>query len=185
MSNIRLTKEQIRSKILLKLKTQKEENRERKSKLIKKKLFKTREFKEAKTIMFYIPLGGEVDTEDMIKEARKLGKIIAAPVCKKNRIALRPCIFKDNARLEKGPYGVYEPQDKRYLCLEDLDLVLVPGVAFDKRGNRLGRGKGYFDRFLKRLPKDTPAIGLAFNLQILPSIPTTTQDVSVKRVIFA
>jgi 5-formyltetrahydrofolate cyclo-ligase len=66
-----------------------------------------------------------------------------------------------------------------------LDLVITPGVAFDKKGNRLGRGKGYYDRFLSKIPKDTPSIGLAFNLQVLPAVPVTSQDVSVKKVIFA
>ncbi|MCX5706588.1 MAG: 5-formyltetrahydrofolate cyclo-ligase, partial [Candidatus Omnitrophica bacterium] len=60
-----------------------------------------------------------------------------------------------------------------------------PGLAFDKKGNRLGRGKGYYDRFLKKIPKDTPSIGLAFDLQILPSVPTSSHDVSVSKVLFA
>jgi 5-formyltetrahydrofolate cyclo-ligase len=61
----------------------------------------------------------------------------------------------------------------------------VPGLAFDKKGNRLGRGKGCYDRFLKRLPKKIPTIGLAFDFQILPKIPAKTHDISVNKVIFA
>ena len=180
-----LTKKQIRSKILLKIKTQKEEDRDRKSKIIKEKLFRTRVFKKAKRMMFYISFGGEVDTKEMIKAAIKLGKIVAVPVCRRNRIVIRPCILQDKARLKKGPYGISEPAMKTFINSRDIDLVVVPGVAFDKQGHRLGRGKGYYDCFLKKLPKKTPSIGLAFDFQILPSMPTTPQDVNVDKIIFA
>lgn len=180
-----LTKEQIRSKILLRLKIQKEENRERKSKLIKKKLFGVSVFKKAKHIMFYIAFGKEVNTEEMMRKAKKLGKKVYVPVCKKDRITLRPCILEDNASLKKGPYGICEPVIKKSIPPEKLDLVIVPGIAFDKKGNRLGRGRGCYDRFLAKIPKDTPTIGLAFDFQIVPSLPRQTHDVSVNKIIFA
>lgn len=179
-----LTKQQIRSKILLKLKTQKEDTRDKKSRRILRKLLRTDEFIKAKVVMFYITFDGEVNTEEMIKEARKLGKIVCAPVCK-NRLTIRPCILDDNTGLKKGIYGICQPLVEKPINLEDLDLVIVPGVAFDKKGNRLGRGKGCYDRFLKMLPKDIATIGLAFDFQILPTIPTTKCDASVNKVIFA
>jgi 5-formyltetrahydrofolate cyclo-ligase len=180
-----LTKAQIRSKIILRLKAQKEDIRDRKSRKIQEKLFRQKEFIKAKIVMFYIALCGEVNTEGMIKQTKNLGKIIAVPVCKKNRITLRPCLLDGSARLKKGPYGAREPSAKQTVRAEDIDLVIVPGLAFDKKGNRLGRGKGCYDSFLKKVPKDTPSIGLAFDFQILPQIPTTTSDVSVDKVIFA
>ena len=181
---MKLTKPQIRSKILLKIKTQKEEDRERKSRIIKKKLFQSLFFKKAKRVMFYISFGGEVDTREMIQQAKKLGKLIAVPVSRLKR-TIRPCNWDGRARLEKGRYGILEPAQKRFCDIRALDLVIVPGVAFDRRGNRLGRGKGYYDNLLRRLPKDTPSIGLAFDFQILPILPATPTDVSVHRVIFA
>jgi 5-formyltetrahydrofolate cyclo-ligase len=180
-----LTKKQIRSKILLRLKTQKEEDRNRKSKLIKDKLFRTPVFKKAKIVMFYISFDGEVNTQDMIKEAHRLGKIVAVPVCKRQRITIRPCVLQNKAELKKGPYGICEPAVKKYIKLEDLDLVLVPGIAFDKKGNRLGRGKGCYDYFLKRVTRDTASIGLAFDFQILPYLPATTTDVKIGKVVSA
>ena len=185
MPILRLTKKQIRSKILLRLKTQKEEDRDRKSEKIKEKLLRTQVFKKAKTVMFYIAFGGEVNTKEMIKKAKKLGKKIAVPVCVKDRISIRPCILDYSAGLKKGPYGVLEPAVRRFVPLEKLDLVIVPGVAFDKKGKRLGRGKGCYDRFLEKIPKHSTAIGLAFDFQILPAIPTKTHDVSVNKVLFA
>lgn len=180
-----LTKAQIRSKILLRLKTQKEDTRERKSRLIKRKLLRTKEFIKAKKVMFYIAFRGEVNTEEMIREAKAKGKLVTVPVCERNRIAIRPCMLEEHAHLKKGPYGVREPAQRKCIRLEDLDLVIVPGVAFDKKGNRLGRGKGFYDRFLSRLPRDIPSIGLAFSFQIIPSIPASAHDVSVKKVLFA
>ena len=182
---VKLTKEKIRSKILLKLKNQKEEDRDKKSRIIKRKLFATQVFKKAKIVMFYIAFRGEVNTEEMIKEAKKSGKIVTVPLCVKNRIAIKPCMLDGHGKLRKGPYGVLEPAVKSCILLENLDLVIVPGVAFDKKGNRLGRGKGFYDRFLEKLSGDTPSIGLAFDFQILPKLPASAHDVSVKKVLFA
>ena len=180
-----LTKAQIRSKILLRLKRQKEEGRSRKSQLITNKLLRNKVFRKAKIVMFYIAFGGEVNTESMIREAKKIGKLICVPVCGKDNETMQPAILKDHAKLKKGPYGVLEPAAGAQVKPEDLDLVIVPGLAFDKKGNRLGRGKGCYDRFLRTLSKETPSIGLAFDFQILPLVPTTGYDVSVKKIIFS
>jgi len=180
-----LTKAKIRSKIILSLKIQEEEERNRKSKLITAKLLRNRIFKKAKIVMFYIAFGGEVNTAEMIREAQKIGKVICVPICRKDKEIMQPAILEDYATLKKGPYGVYEPATEKLVKPEDLDLVIVPGLAFDKKGNRLGRGKGYYDRFLGSLSDKTHSIGLAFDFQILPLIPTTTHDVSVKKLIFS
>ncbi|MFH1441591.1 MAG: 5-formyltetrahydrofolate cyclo-ligase [Candidatus Omnitrophota bacterium] len=180
----KLTKQQIRSKILLKLKTQREEFRNRKSKIIKEKLFRSKVFKKAKRVMIFISFGGEVETREMIKEIRELGKIVSVPVCEKGRM-MRPSILTEKAKLVRGLYEIYEPEIKKFVNLENLDLVIVPGIAFDKKGNRLGRGKGYYDFFLHQIPPETVSIGLAYNFQILPEIPTTNEDKKVNKVIFA
>lgn len=180
-----MTKAQIRSKILRKLKIQKEEDRSRKSKLIKDKLLRNKVFKKAKVVMFYIAFGGEVNTREMIREAIKLGKLICVPIFRKDKEIMQPAIFVDNAKLKKGPYGVLEPATETFVKPEDLDLVVVPGIAFDKKGNRLGRGKGCYDRFLGKLSDNTQSIGLAFDFQVLPLIPATSFDVSVKKIIFS
>jgi len=179
-----LTKSQIRNKILLRLKTQKEEDRSKKSKIIKERLFRSLFFKKAKAIMFYLSFDGEVNTKEMIKEAQKIGKIVAVPVCQRNRI-IKPARLTKKAKLKKGPYGICEPAVKRFMNGKDLDLVIVPGVAFDRQGNRLGRGKGHYDYFLKKIFKRTTSVGLAFDFQILSFLPTTKRDTSVDRIIFA
>ncbi|MDD5731100.1 MAG: 5-formyltetrahydrofolate cyclo-ligase [Candidatus Omnitrophica bacterium] len=178
-----LTKQLIRNKILFKLKIQKEEDRNRKSRIIKEKLFRIRVFQKAKTVMFYIPLNDEVDTREMIKEAQNLGKNILVPVCWNRTIIA--CMLDNHAKLQKGPYGVWEPVIKKHVGLDDLGAVIVPGLAFDKKGNRLGRGKGYYDRFLTTVPKTTASIGMAFDFQILPEVPVTATDINVDQIIFA
>jgi 5-formyltetrahydrofolate cyclo-ligase len=181
---MKLTKQKIRDTILMKLKTQKEDNRNKKSFQVKNKLFRNRVFKKAKTVMFYMSFGGEVDTVGMIKEAQKIGKTVVVPVCGKNGM-MSPCVLKDRGTLLRGPYGIREPALKKPVNLKSLELVVVPGLAFDKKGRRLGRGKGYYDRFLSRLSKHSVSIGLAYDFQILPFIPTTEYDVNVHKVIFA
>lgn len=156
----------------------------RKSRLIKSRLFRNRIFRHAKTVMFYMSCGGEVQTESMITDAQKLGKRVVVPVCGKNGV-LRPCLLKDGAALRQGPYGIREPADKKPLDTRSLDLVIVPGVAFDRSGRRLGRGKGYYDRFLHTIPKRIVSIGLAYDFQIMPTVPTTCHDVDVHTVLFA
>ncbi|MDI6758213.1 MAG: 5-formyltetrahydrofolate cyclo-ligase [Candidatus Omnitrophota bacterium] len=182
---IKLTKQKIRSKMLLKLKSQKEETQNKKSKTIKERLLRLRIFKKAKTVMFYIAFSGEVKTEEMIRLAKKMGKIVCVPVMKKNGISMRPALMKKDAKLVKGPYGVMQPAIEEIINLKDLDLVVVPGLAFDKKGTRLGRGKGCYDRFLGKIPKHTNTVALAYNFQILPSVPAATRDINVKKVLFA
>jgi len=152
--------------------------------LIKLKLFRTRAFKKAKRVMFYVAFDGEVDTREMITHARKLGKIIAVPVCSKDR-SMQPCLLSPDINMSRGLYGILEPAIKKFINLEKLDLVIVPGVAFSQQGSRLGRGKGYYDRFLGRLPGDTPSIGLAFDFQVLPCVPVVSTDSAVHKVIQA
>ncbi|MEI6831204.1 MAG: 5-formyltetrahydrofolate cyclo-ligase [Candidatus Omnitrophota bacterium] len=180
-----LTKAQIRSKILLRLKIQEDEERNRKSKFILNKLLKNKAFRKAKIVMFYIAFGGEVNTTEMIREAQKIGKVICVPMCRKDKEIMQPAILENHAKLKLGPYGVWEPATENLIKPKDLNLVIVPGLAFDKKGNRLGRGKGYYDRFLSTLSNKTYSIGLAFDFQILPLVPTTTHDVSVKEIIFS
>jgi len=180
-----LTKRQLRNILLNRLKKQTEREREHKSRLIERKLLKQEGFIKAKRIMFYLAFNGEVKTESMINKARELGKEIYVPVCDTKKKLLKPCRLNKNSGLKKGPYQILQPQTQEYLPLDDLDLVIVPALAFDKNGNRLGRGKGYYDRFLKKISAHTYSIGLAFDFQILPNLPLKPYDIAVDKVLFA
>lgn len=181
----RLTKAQIRSKIFAILRNQKEEERERKSDIIAVKLFRLDRIKKARVVMFYTTFDAEVITDRMIKKALMMGKTVVAPTCVAKQCKISPCKIGLNERLKRSSYGIWEPLKKIPVPLSKLDAVVIPGVAFDKQGNRLGRGKGYYDRFLKRLAPKTYRVGLAFDSQILPSIPLSDHDLAVDKVIFA
>jgi 5-formyltetrahydrofolate cyclo-ligase len=181
------TKSGLREEILTKLKLQREEVRLQYSGIIKDKLFSSEEFKQARTILFYASFDGEVDTWEMLLAAQRQGKTIALPVILKGQKQIIPSQVLDlNNELETGPYGIQQPKESfmRPVALLDIDLVLVPGVAFDKNGNRLGRGEGYYDRLLTQIPPRLPALGLAFPFQILEELPEpAAHDRPVKKVI--
>jgi 5-formyltetrahydrofolate cyclo-ligase len=177
------SKEEIRERILTLLRNQEEEQRLKKSLRIGDKLFKMQEFHNATTILFYASFDGEVNTLEMIKKAKKLGKTIGLPRINKEKKEIIPTLCEYSVDdLENGPYGIKEPRAKG-ARLKEIDVVIVPGVAFDQHKNRLGRGGGYYDRFLKSLPQDTPTIGLAFDFQIVEHLPCDTHDVCVSHLI--
>lgn len=179
-----LTKTIARRQILDRLRKQKEEIRHKKSLKIKKKLFALDGFKRAKTILFYLSFDGEVETDRMIKDAKKEGKKIAVPICDRKKRRLIPCFFSTFSNLRRGVYGVRQPKIKKIISNDKIDLVIVPGVAFDKKGNRLGRGLGYYDRFLTKLSSSITRIGIAFDFQILKNLPELcSYDQPVDKVI--
>lgn len=180
--------DKIREMIMAKLHTQSSQQRRRKSRAIKRRLFQDRSFQAAGTVMFYVSKEYEVDTDEMIAQALKSGKRIVVPVTKTQKKRLIPSEIQDPKRqLHKGPFGVYQPKQEylRAVPIKKIDLVVVPGVAFDKRGNRIGHGLGYFDRFLRGLPSKTPTIGLAFKCQLVDRIEALPWDVPVTKVIAA
>jgi len=184
MSNS-LTKRKLRNILLGRLKKQTEQERKSKSELIEKKLLEQEEFIQAERIMFYLAFDGEVMTESMINKARERGKQIYVPMCDTREKTLRPCVLMKDSVLSRGPYQTLEPQIKIDLPLDKLNLVIVPALAFDKKGNRLGRGKGYYDRLLKNMSNHTRSFGLAFDFQILPSLPVEQNDMPVDKVLSA
>jgi len=179
-----LLKSEIRRSVTERLKKQPVKTRLRKSRQIENKLFRKKEFQKAKTVMFYVSLPEEVGTRQMIARALRSGKRIVVPRLVQGRI--RPVqIHRVKKDLKRGRYGILEPKRKTPFNLRQIDVVVVPGVAFDRRKNRLGRGGGYYDRFLKRLHKQTTIIGLAYQLQLLPTLPVSSRDVPVRYLISA
>ena len=181
------TKKILRERILTLLRNQKEEERLNKSLVIKDRLFQTQEFRKAQTILFYASFDGEVETFSMMKEAQKSGKTIGLPKIGDKEGEIIPVSVQSlESDLEKGPYGIKQPRTDNVHTLNttDFDLVIVPGVAFDRQNNRLGRGGGYYDRFLGKLPSSIPTVGLAFDFQIVNSLPPKEEhDIPVSCVL--
>jgi len=179
-----LTKEAIRCRMLRRLKSQKEVERVRKSRIIENAVIATEAFRKAKVIVCYIAFGGEVETGLIMRYAYKLGKRLGVPRCLAGR-KMEVCLWYPGTPLTKGIYGTWEPVKKKCIRIQDIDLVLVPGLAFDLLGNRLGRGKGFYDQFLSRVPFSAKTIGLAYDFQLVPRLCVTPNDFRLDRVIFA
>ena len=180
MSNIDIEKQELRTKYIL-IRTQ-IENRELKSKSIINKIIEDADYKQAKVVAAYKSLESEVDTALLIKHALKNKKIIALPKVVENEIEFYK-INSLNAKLIKSKFGVEEPEGTQedYVLSNKIDLIIVPGICFDKENNRLGFGKGYYDRYLKTSTANS--IGICFKEQIVDCVPTTSYDIKVKKVI--
>lgn len=138
---------------------------------------------KAQTILLYHSLPDEVDTHDAIRMLLSKGKRIFLPVITgDDRMTIREYLGESN--LQKGAFNIMEPtrQDGAETEPFNCDLAVIPGVAFDRKGNRLGRGKGYYDRFLSTHPS-VYTIGICFPFQLAERIPTEENDMPVQEVI--
>ena len=181
-------KHKIRAHIKEKLKSYSALEKSRKSAIIMDRLFNEEEFKKAKLVMFYVSLKDEVNTLTMIDEAVKMGKRVCVPVILREEKRLIAGEIKDREKdLERQHFGIYQPiaGKVKEIPLENIGLVVVPGIAFDRNNVRLGRGHGYYDRFLCGLPKKTKTIGLAFDFQVLEYLPKDSHDIPVWKTITA
>jgi 5-formyltetrahydrofolate cyclo-ligase len=136
------------------------------------------EYSAAKTVMFYAPIKQEVDTTGMISLALR-EKTVCLPVVRGGEIV--PVEVEDESWLARGRFGIIEPRAGNPVDAKDIDVVIVPGIGFDVRGNRLGYGRGYYDRFLKTAR--AAKIGLAYDFQVVEALPVHDHDVRVDRII--
>jgi 5-formyltetrahydrofolate cyclo-ligase len=139
-------------------------------------------FRTSQTIMTYLALPHEVQTWRLIEVARQQRKRIVVPVIEgKTLVAVE--LPREEAQLQPGTYGILEPCCKKVLGRpEEIDFVLVPGLAFDRQGWRIGFGRGYYDRFLGQLPGIARYCGLAFSIQIVSYVPRMPYDVCMHYV---
>jgi 5-formyltetrahydrofolate cyclo-ligase len=146
-------------------------------------------YQSAKTVMWYVDAGSEVRTRHTLPEALTHGKRVVVPYCIVETNELELFHLEEMSELVEGAYKILEPRDDlrkrpgKILQPEELDLVMVPGTAFDARGGRMGQGKGYYDRLLARARKDAPLVALAFECQMFPAIPVDAHDVYMDLVI--
>ncbi len=157
-----------------------------KSRQIAQRLFSRPEYREAKTLFIYVSTGSEAGTGEIVAAALAAGKTVAVPLVEEDRKSLRAVPVRDPEReLAPGFRGIREPADRSSPGIDprELDLSVVPGTAFDRSGNRLGRGGGCYDRFLPRLREGVPRIGLAFECQLVEEIVPDPHDVPVDLVI--
>jgi len=166
-------KSELRQKLIERLLSLAKEELKRRSENVTEKLSQLPIYKDAKVIMAYYPLRGEVDIKEMMKKDWG-AKRWCFPVMELEKNHLR--IFEVTNLDEdfiKGPFGVMQPdtQKAKEVDISEIDLVIVPGLAFDRQRNRLGRGAGFYDRFLKSIKPPAKKAGVAFDFQVLQNLP--------------
>jgi len=145
------------------------------------------EFVRAQTVMLYLDIGNEVRTREYVPELWQQGKRVVVPYCMAHE--LRLFHLKNMDELIPGIWEILEPaahwraNSERRVEATHLDLILVPGLAFDRRGDRLGWGKGYYDLLLQHVRPDAVKIALAFECQLVEEIPVLPHDVRMNKVI--
>lgn len=144
------------------------------------KVERNEHFQQARTVLVYWSMDDEVYTHDFVRKWAQ-EKVILLPCVRGNELEI--FYYEGEESMCPGEsFGILEPTGMKCEVLEDIDLILVPGLAFDREGNRLGRGKGYYDKILKR----TTAwkIGICFDFQVLQQVPAEVHDVKMDEVIF-
>ena len=128
-------------------------------------------FQAAKTVLIYYPTYNEVDLLPLIKRYKK-EKTFLFPVV--HRKAMTACPYEGNDKMHRGKFNIPEPTTEPFVG--KIDLILVPGIAFDRKGNRLGRGGGYYDRFIADLDGKTLLAGVGYDFQLVDKVPANRRD---------
>ena len=180
----RSTEQQIRShKIAVRRNLNDDEWAVRSAK-IKECLFASEVYRNCGRLFAFMSLAREPDTKEIITEALCTGKEVAIPKCRKNQ-TLGFYLIDSISDVTEGLYGINEPfrcDADHEACPENGDLILIPGLAFDRSGNRIGYGKGYYDRYLSSLENETVKVMLAFSFQEEPSIEPKETDIPVDMI---
>ena len=155
-----------------------------KSSRIVGRLTELHDIRRASTIMVFLNFGSEVQTDGFISWGWEMQKRIIVPLCRPAEREMMPCIINDFADLETGHYGIREPRSESVVVvpLEEIEVVLIPAVAFDHSGRRVGYGGGYYDRFLPRAPR-AARIGVVFTCQIVPEVRADEHDIPAQRIV--
>ena len=162
-------------------------NKDELSALICQKVMALPEYAAARTVLFYVDVRSEVRTRHVLPEALAGSKRIAVPFCVEGELVL--FALKSMDEMAVGMYKILEPRQElrslpeKQVAPRDVDLVLVPGVAFDRRGARMGHGFGYYDKLLENVRPEIPLIALAFECQLFPEIPTQAHDIFMDKIV--
>lgn len=170
-------KQRMRELLIQKRRMLSAEERTAQSELILSQLEKMTVFREAKTVLLYYPKNNEVDVLPLFKRYKR-DKVLLLPVTHRNGMTANP--YEGNDKMHRGKVGIPEPTTPPFEG--NIDVIIVPAVAFDKQGNRLGRGGGYYDRFLKKQSHAT-FIGVGYDFQLVDEVPVRKHDQKMHRII--
>jgi len=193
MEEIRETKEEIRNKIAKTLAALTESEVEEKTKRVENRLFEFANFLEANIVLLYINSISEVNSREILKRSFDYNKIVILPAFDTTKYEMK-LMKVDNldTDLTLGPRGILEPDSSRcnVVPIECIDIAIIPGVAFDEKGGRIGSGDGYYDRLIPELSITTRKVALAFENQIIPLVHMESYDkyvdiiITEKRIIY-
>jgi 5-formyltetrahydrofolate cyclo-ligase len=182
---VAVIKKSLRKDVLTKRQALSPQEVGQKSDNIHKRLFQLKYFQDARVIMVYVDFRNEVKTTAIITNALNQGKRVVIPVCRDGGQLIPAEVYQFPEDLEPGTWGILEPKPGRLRPVEpgEIELVLVPGVAFDQRGNRLGYGAGYYDRFLAKTSPTATSIALAYELQAVEDVFPVEHDMPVHYIL--
>jgi 5-formyltetrahydrofolate cyclo-ligase len=148
------------------------------------RLFAEAEYRAARTLMIFLATPRELDTAEIARRAWLDGKRVVAPRIDWENCGLTPVeISSLDAELIESRHGICEPTGQALVGLKEIGLVIVPGLAFDLSGNRLGRGRGFYDRFLAQPDFRGTACGFGTEEQVIPRLPVEALDVPVQMLV--
>lgn len=139
-------------------------------------------YEESQRVFIYVSYNSEVDTIPLIKYSLEKGKRVCVPRVLDKEGNMESLYIDSLGELREGMYGILEPVSTKKASPIDIELVITPGLAFDKEGGRIGYGKGYYDRYLK-LSNNAIKMGVCYDFQVVPSLPTTKEDIKMDMII--
>jgi 5-formyltetrahydrofolate cyclo-ligase len=167
--------------------------RDKKTRAIEDRLFEFANFLESNIALLYMNTENEVATRSMIERAFEINKIVVLPVfdMEKHKMGLMK-VDNLNNQLKQGPRGVHEPDTAtcKKVPIDCVDIAIVPGIAFDEKGARIGTGMGFYDRLIPNLPITTRKVALSFEDQLIQQVPMEHHDkhidiiITDKRIIY-
>ena len=155
------------------------------SRAVEDRLFACKVFSVCQNIMFVLSFGNEVRTDEMIKRSLQDCKQVYVPRIMIRERRLEVCEIKDmDQEFELGSYNIREPSrtNSKVVSASKVDAVIAPGLAFDRSGARIGFGRGYFDWLFKHLPDEALRLGVAYEFQVVDSIPQDSWDEKVQMI---
>ncbi len=184
MSELHTKKQQLRMQLKEIIKQISPDERKRFSGMITRKIINLPEYINAKAIMVFLSMETEYDTSELINNAIQSGKIVCAPKVDWKHWSMHPVKIANTEDIIIDNHNLKEPKGDEVISPNELDFILVPGLAFDIKGHRLGRGGGFYDKFLSRADvKRAFRLAPTFDCQIIPSIPTASKDICVDMII--
>ncbi|MHA1131451.1 MAG: 5-formyltetrahydrofolate cyclo-ligase [Candidatus Helarchaeota archaeon] len=183
--NLRAVKQSLRRRLLALRNSQMDESVIEKSERICARVLHMSEYRRSRVIMLYSGKAKEVQTDTLIRAALKRKRVVL-PISDVEKRVLKLSEIKDyDLELEPGAFNILEPKKEyiRPISINQLDLIIVPGIAFDYRGNRLGYGFAYYDKLLSRVHRRIPFMGLAFHFQMYNRLPHSRYDIPMNVVV--